>query len=69
MLLLVREKDEITLHKEIFEHFQEIYEMARAGTYLQKIIHKTVVINDPLCQTHSLASSEHCFRLKFVVSC
>ena len=27
---------------------------------------KTGVINDPLGQTHSLASSEHCFRLKFV---
>ena len=28
---------------------------------------KTGVINDPLGQTHSLASSEHCFRLKFVL--
>ena len=25
------------------------------------------VINDPLGQTHSLASSEHCFRFKFVL--
>ena len=25
------------------------------------------VINDPLGQTHSLACSEHCFRLKFVL--
>ena len=29
---------------------------------------KTGVINDPLGQTHSFASSEHCFRLKFVLS-
>ena len=28
---------------------------------------KTCVINDPLGQTHSLASSEHCFRLKVVL--
>ena len=28
---------------------------------------KTDVINDPLGQTHSLASSEYCFRLKFVL--
>ena len=28
---------------------------------------KTGVINDPLGQTHSLGSSEHCFRLKFVL--
>ena len=28
---------------------------------------KTGVINDPLCQTHSLASSEHCSRLNFVL--
>ena len=28
---------------------------------------KTGVINYPLGQTHSLASSEHCFRLKFVL--
>ena len=28
---------------------------------------KTEVSNDPLGQTHSLASSEHCFRLKFVL--
>ena len=28
---------------------------------------KTGVINDPLGQTHILASSEHCFRLKFVL--
>ena len=25
--------------------------------------------NDPLCQTHSLARSEHCFRLKYVLFC
>ena len=31
--------------------------------------HKTGVINDPLSQTHGLASSEHCFRLKFVLFC
>ena len=31
------------------------------------ILYKTGVINDPLCQTHSLASSEHCFCLKFVL--
>ena len=30
-------------------------------------IYKTGNINDPLGQTHSLASSEHCFRLKFVL--
>ena len=29
--------------------------------------YKTGVINDPLGQTHSLASSEHCYRLKFVL--
>ena len=28
---------------------------------------KTGVINDPLGQTNNLASSEHCFRLKFVL--
>ena len=28
---------------------------------------KTCVIIDPLGQTHSLSSSEHCFRLKFVL--
>ena len=27
--------------------------------------YKTCVINDPLGQTHSLASSEHCFSLKY----
>ena len=27
---------------------------------------KEIVINDPLGQTHSLSSSEHCFRLKYV---
>ena len=31
--------------------------------------YKTGVINDPLGQTHILASSEHCFRLKFVLFC
>ena len=30
---------------------------------------KTGVINDPLGQTHSLASSEHCFHFKFVLIC
>ena len=30
---------------------------------------KTGVINDPLGQTHNLASSEHYFRLKFVLFC
>ena len=30
---------------------------------------KTSVINDPLGQSHSLASSEHCFRVKFVLFC
>ena len=30
-------------------------------------IYKTGVINDPLGHTHSLASSEHCFHLKFVL--
>ena len=30
---------------------------------------KTRVINDPLGQIHSLASSKHCFRLKFVLFC
>ena len=29
--------------------------------------HKTGVINDPLGQAHSLANSEHCFHLKFVL--
>ena len=29
-------------------------------------MHKTGVINDPLGETHSLASSKHCFRLKKV---
>ena len=33
---------------------------------VQKSFNKTGVINDPLGQTHSLASSEHCFRLKCV---
>ena len=35
----------------------------------KKSSYKTDVINDPLGQTHSLASSEHCFRLKFVLFC
>ena len=30
-------------------------------------IYKKGVINDPFGQTHSLASSEYCFRLKFVL--
>ena len=29
----------------------------------------TSVTNDPLGQTHRLASSEHCFRMKFVLFC
>ena len=29
--------------------------------------HKTGVINDPLSQTHSLASSDHCFLLLFCI--
>ena len=29
---------------------------------------KTGVINDPLGQTHSLASSEHCFLLKYLLN-
>ena len=28
--------------------------------------YKTGVFNDPLGHTHSLASSEHCFHMKFV---
>ena len=31
------------------------------------MIYKTCIINDPLGQTHSLASSEHCFRFKFLL--
>ena len=31
--------------------------------------YKTGVINDPFGQTHSLASSEHCFRFNFVLFC
>ena len=33
------------------------------------VMHKKGVINDLLGQTHSLASSEHCFHLKFVLKC
>ena len=36
---------------------------------VKKEKNKTGVINDPLGQTHSLASSEHCFHLKFVLFC
>ena len=35
--------------------------------FCQIINYKTAVINDPLGQTHSLANSEHCFHLKFVL--
>ena len=35
------------------------------GSKMKNKSHKTGVINDPLGQTHSLASSEHCFHLKF----
>ena len=38
-----------------------IFKISQNKTY------KTGVINDPLGQTHSLTSSEHCFRLKFVL--
>ena len=40
-------------------HSTDIYEKCN--------LHMTGVINDPLGHTHSLASSEHCFRLKFVL--
>ena len=33
----------------------------------RNIVNKTGVINDPLGHTHSLAISEHCFHLKFVL--
>ena len=32
-----------------------------------QFLQKTGVVNDPLGQTYSLASSEHCFRLKIVL--
>ena len=35
----------------------------------KNIIHTTGVINDPLGQTHNPASSDHYFRLKFVLFC
>ena len=35
----------------------------------QKKMTRTGVINDPLDQTNILASSEHCFRSKFVLFC
>ena len=45
---------------------EQLYFMTKY--YSEKLTnHKTGVINDPLGQTHSLASSEHCFRLKFVL--
>ena len=36
-------------------------------TFYENIKYKTGVINDPLGQTHSPASSEHCFRFKLVL--
>ena len=39
----------------------------KAVAWIELIIGKTGVINDPLGQTHSLASNEHCFH--FVLFC
>ena len=46
------------------EKWQNVSAAVTKFAYKQKItIHKTGVINDPLGQTHSHASSEHCFLL------
>ena len=49
------ERQKEVIWKEIFQNGKEIKE------------YKTDVINDPLGQTHSLTSSDPCFRLKFVL--
>ena len=48
---------------------EEVISLLISVFYAQKNQNRTGVINDPLSQTHSLASSKHCFRLKIVLFC
>ena len=48
-----------------YSHFVTSCKVNRCS--INVIRKKTCVINDPLGQTHSLASSEHCFRWKFAL--
>ena len=45
------------------------YDTTQPGINSFKVIRQDRCHHDPLGQTHSLASSKHCFRLKYVLFC
>ena len=50
-------------YRRILKNYRNIRNRAKSNK------NKAGVINDPLSQTHSLASSDHCFRFKLVWFC
>ena len=59
----------IWTHCELCSCFKQLleYTMKERLFFERTTGNKTGVINDPFGQTHSLASSEHCFRFKFLL--